>query len=185
MKGRKLPKFISEAEQGALEAAARQSGPRDVAFVLCMTRAGLRVSEACKLRWRDIEDGRIKVEQGKGGKDRVIPMHARLSTALESLRLLLGKRSEEGYIFVGRTHGSRLTVRGAEYVFAELCRAAGLPAEKAHPHAGRHGFAVSLLEGGVDVRRIQQLLGHSSLATTMVYLDLTAEHLRSAIDTLR
>jgi len=188
VKGRKLPKFLSEAEQERLEAVAEHSGPRDLALVLCTTRAGLRCSEVCALRWKHVEDGRVQVEQGKGGKDRVIPMHARLSGALEAVRFLLQNRTQidrEGYIFAGRGPGSHLTVSGAERIMARLGRAAGLPGEKRHPHAGRHGFAVSLLEAGNDVRRIQQLLGHSSLATTMVYLDLTAEHLRSAVDSLR
>lgn len=185
MAPKRLPKFLEAGELAALIEAARGSSARDLALVLLMARAGLRVSEACGLRWGDVEEGQLWVRQGKGSKDRLVPLHFRVATALRELRNSAISRSgsRSTPVFPGRSVRP-LTVRAAEYVIKSLGVKAGLPNEKCHPHSLRHAFAVGLLEAGVDIRSIQKLLGHSSLNTTAVYLDLTSRHLRAAVEKL-
>src|SRR3990170_39348 len=170
MKTRRLPPFLEEDELWAFLGAAQRSGARDYALMLLMSHAGLRVSEAVSVRWRDLTRDHLRVEKGKGGKERLVPMHPRLWEALDALRFtgLLGS----GYVFGGR-HRGHVTRRAVQYLVERLGVEAGLDREKSHPHALRHTFAVRLLERGVDLRSIQMLLGHASLNTTSMYLQLT------------
>jgi integrase len=83
---RHLPKFLDQAQTEQLLGAAARSSPRDSAILLSMAKAGLRVSEVCKLRWEHVGDGQLWVREGKGQKDRVLPLHWRLAAALAYLR---------------------------------------------------------------------------------------------------
>jgi site-specific recombinase XerD len=145
--------------------------------------AGLRVSEAVSLRPRDIDSARmvIRVEQGKGAKDRYTMLSQRL---LEILRDYWRRTRPEGeWLFPGLLPGSHLT----RHTVARACRKAreraGLD-KPLTPHSLRHGFAIHLLENGVDVRTIQMLLGHRSLATTARYLPVARSRLCSATSPL-
>ena len=176
-----LPVALDDAELDALMRVARESSPRDLALVTVMAYAGLRVSEAITLQWADVS-GRIFVRRGKGGKQRYIPLHWRARDALANLHEIQGMGNS--YVFSGISNNPHLSRRAASYIIERLCLAANIPKEKAHCHALRHTFAVRLLEAGADLRKIQLLLGHSSLSTTAIYLQLSTRHLQSAVDSL-
>ena len=145
--------------------------------------AGLRVSEAVSLRPRDIDSARmvIRVEQGKGAKDRYTMLSQRL---LEILRDYWRRTRPEGeWLFPGLLPGSHLN----RHTVARACRKARERAgidKHLTPHSLRHGFAIHLLENGVDVRTIQMLLGHRSLATTARYLPVARSRVCSATSPL-
>lgn len=141
--------------------------------------AGLRVSEAVSLRPRDVDSERmvIRVEQGKGAKDRYTMLSERL---LHVLRDYWRRTRPEGeWLFPGLIPGSHLQ----RHTVARACRKARERAgidKHLTPHSLRHGFAIHLLENGVDVRTIQMLLGHRSLATTARYLPVARSKVCSA-----
>ena len=148
---------------------------RDLAVLELLYAAGLRVSELCGLN-RDGVDllGRTVRVLGKGGKERRVPIH---DTAVAALRDWLSAGREEmagppQAVFVNR-RGARLGPRDVRRI---LDRRAASPT---HPHALRHTFATHLLDGGADLRVVQELLGHASLATTQIYTHVSKERLRA------
>jgi site-specific recombinase XerD len=160
---------------------------RDRALVEVAYAAGLRISElaAADLASLDLRRAEIRVV-GKGRKERVgllgRPAVEALTTYLEDGRPeLLARRSSEGAppgeIFLNH-HGEPLGVRGLRYRLDRLRRRAGLP-EGVSPHTLRHSFATHLLDGGADLRVVQELLGHESLATTQVYTHVAPARLRA------
>jgi site-specific recombinase XerD len=163
---------------------------RDRALVETAYAAGLRISElaAAELGSLDLRRGELRV-LGKGRKERIgllgRPARAALAAYLEAGRpILLGGRragtTEPGPGAVFLNHrGGPLGVRGIRYRLDALCRAAGLPAGVT-PHTLRHSFATHLLDGGADLRVVQELLGHESLATTQVYTHVSPGRLRAA-----
>jgi site-specific recombinase XerD len=161
---------------------------RDRALVEVAYAAGLRISElaAAELGLLDLGRGEIRV-YGKGRKERIgllgRPARAALRAYLEDGRpVLLDRRVSEDapptQVFLNH-HGEPLGVRGLRYRLDRLCRRAGLP-EGVSPHTLRHSFATHLLDGGADLRVVQELLGHESLATTQVYTHVSPTRLRSA-----
>ena len=172
---RTLPRTLSPAEAERLIDAAAGTTPRamrDRALVELMYGAGLRVSEALGLDRRAVDlDERIVRPVGKGGKERLVPLGR---PAVESLRR---------YIAMGRPHldrrhrpelflnarGGPLTRAGAFLILRRLAGKAGLEPERVHPHLLRHSFATHLLEGGADLRSVQEMLGHADLSTTELY----------------
>ncbi len=164
---------------------------RDRALVEVAYAAGLRISElaAAELASLDLGKGEIRV-LGKGRKERIgllgRPAIAALDAYLDSARPELVARhrdlgSEPVAIFLNHD-GAPLGVRGLRYRIDRLCRLAGLP-EGVSPHTLRHSFATHLLDGGADLRVVQELLGHESLATTQVYTHVSAARLRAAYET--
>ena len=160
---------------------------RDRAIVEVAYAAGLRISElaAAELSSIDLARGEIRV-LGKGRKERIgllgRPAIAALETYLETARPELearrGPRGGSDAIFLN-SDGAQIGVRGLRYRIDRLCRRAGLP-EGVSPHTLRHSFATHLLDGGADLRVVQELLGHESLATTQVYTHVSAARLRAA-----
>ena len=161
---------------------------RDRAIVEVAYAAGLRISElaAAELSSVDLGRGEIRV-LGKGRKERIgllgRPAIAALDAYLESARPeLVARRRQPGYepesVFLNQD-GDPIGVRGLRYRIDRLCRLAGLP-EGVSPHTLRHSFATHLLDGGADLRVVQELLGHESLATTQVYTHVSAVRLRAA-----
>ena len=161
---------------------------RDRALVEVAYAAGLRISElaAAELTSIDLRRGEIRV-LGKGRKERIgllgRPAIAALEAYLEDARPeLLARRRDPGRepdaIFLNH-EGAPLGVRGLRFRIDRLCRIAGLPAGVS-PHTLRHSFATHLLDGGADLRVVQELLGHESLATTQVYTHVSATRLRAA-----
>ncbi|MDX6440252.1 MAG: integrase/recombinase XerD [Gaiellaceae bacterium] len=172
---RTLPRTLSPSEAERLIEAATGSTPRsmrDRALVELMYGAGLRVSEATGLHRRSVDlDDRIVRALGKGSKERIVPLGR---PAVEALRR---------YIAMGRPHldrrsrpelflnarGGPLTRAGAFLILRRLAEKAGLEPKRVHPHLLRHSFATHLLEGGADLRSVQEMLGHADLSTTELY----------------
>lgn len=130
--------------------------------------AGLRISEAVRLKPTDIDSQRmvIRVNQGKGQKDRYVMLSPKL---LETLRSYWRAVRPKGWLFVGDVPGQPINTSSVELACQKARRLSGIR-KPITPHSLRHGFAVHLLESGTDVRTIQLLLGHRSLATTARYL---------------
>ena len=155
---------------------------RDRAMLELLYGAGLRVSEAIGLDLEDIErqDGvaLVKVRHGKGGKQRLVPVGGKAVAALDAW---LAVRPANGgpAIFVN-PKGARLTVRTVQRRMKTLADALGLAG--ATPHALRHSFATHLLDGGVDLRAIQELLGHASLSSTQIYTKVSLDRLMEVYD---
>jgi len=178
--GGRLPRVLSGGEMATLldAPAATPLERRDLAVLELLYAAGLRVSELCGLDRGDIDlRGRTVTVLGKGGKQRRVPVHDTAVTAL-SAWLHDGRDTMDGppeAAFVNQ-RGARLGPRDVRRI---LDRRAASPT---HPHALRHTYATHLLDGGADLRVVQELLGHSSLATTQVYTHVSKERLRAVYD---
>jgi integrase/recombinase XerD len=181
---RRLPRTLSPAEAERLIDAARGTTPRDLrdcALVELLYGAGLRVSEAIGLESGDVDlDERLVRCTGKGGKDRVVPIGRQ---AAEALRRYLSR----GRPYLDRRHrpelflnarGGPLTRAGAFLILRRLAAKGGLDPERVHPHLLRHSFATHLIEGGADLRSVQEMLGHADLATTELYTHVTDKRRR-------
>ena len=172
---RRLPRTLSPGEAERLIAAAAGTTPRslrDGALVELLYGAGLRVSEAVGLERAavDLEQRLVRVT-GKGGKERIVPIGR---AAADALRRYLSR----GRPFLDRRHrpelflnarGGALTRAGAFLILRKLAEKACLEPGRVHPHLLRHSFATHLLEGGADLRSVQEMLGHADLATTELY----------------
>jgi integrase/recombinase XerD len=172
---RRLPRTLSPSEAERLVEAAAGTQPRDLrdrALVELLYGAGLRVSEAVSLERGGVDlEGRLVRCLGKGGKERIVPIGRQ---AAEALRRYLAR----GRPFLDRRHrpelflnakGGPLTRAGAFLILRRLAARAGLEPERIHPHLLRHSFATHLLEGGADLRSVQEMLGHADLGTTERY----------------
>lgn len=137
------------------------------AILLMTYSAGLRVGEVVRLRVEDIDSKRrfVHVKQGKGRKDRYTLL---TDTALEVLREYFKKYRPESWLFPGGKENDHLTERSVEKIFEHAREAAGIK-KNVSVHTLRHSFATHLLEDGVDLRYIQELLGHASSKTTEIY----------------
>jgi integrase/recombinase XerD len=174
-----LPKTLSPSEAERLIEAAAGTQPRalrDQALVELLYGAGLRVSEAVGLEKAGIDlDDRLVRVIGKGGKERVVPIGRH---AAESLRRYLARgrpfldarRRPELFL---NARGGGLTRAGAFLILRRLAEKAGLDPRRVHPHLLRHSFATHLLEGGADLRSVQEMLGHADLSTTELYTHVT------------
>jgi len=175
--GGRLPRVLSGGEVSALldVAGGTPWERRDLAVLELLYAAGLRVSELCGLERGDVDlRGRTVTVLGKGSKQRRVPIH---DAAVAALRRWLedGRDEVDGppeAVFVNR-RGARLGPRDVRRI---LDRRAASPT---HPHALRHTYATHLLDGGADLRVVQELLGHASLATTQVYTHVSKERLRA------
>ena len=169
-RGRRLPRTISKQEmRERLDAGVSPAGLRDLAILELLYGSGLRVSEAAALDRSDLDRVRalVRVRSGKGAKARVVPASA---ICLERIDAYLAERSDsKGALFLG-ARGERIGVRA---IYALVAKA--IPG--AHPHMLRHSFATHLLEGGADIRSIQELLGHSRLGTTEIYTHVSRAQL--------
>lgn len=154
---------------------------RDTAMMEVLYGSGLRRAEVCGLDLADIDlDGKtIRVRHGKGDKER----YSFLSDpAIDAIRLYLQVRPAiAGSALFVTIRNSRITPRQLWAVFARIRKATGLP-KHCTPHSFRHAFATHLYEGGADIRAIQELLGHSSIATTQIYAHVGMERKRSVYD---
>jgi site-specific recombinase XerD len=197
-KGRqRLPKVLKQAEVGRVlslaEDRTRVSEPapeswRDLALGEVLYDAGLRAGEACALRSQDVDLGKgwIRVEQGKGRRDRVVPLADAAVVAIRAYvaqgRAPLAARGngEADALFLN-ARGRRMTTRDVRRVVHRLGITA-LDGRPMWPHLLRHSFATHLLEGGADLRSVQELLGHADVGSTQVYTHVTSERLRAVYD---
>ncbi|HEX6130240.1 MAG TPA: tyrosine recombinase, partial [Actinomycetota bacterium] len=186
---RSLPKALTLEEVERLLDAPDDATPiglRDRAILELLYGAGLRISELTGLDVDDVDldEGAARV-LGKGGKEREVPVgrHAReaLAAYLTRARPALATARSRAALFLN-ARGGRLTRQSCARILAGHVAAAGIE-RRVTLHGLRHSFATHLLEGGADVRVVQELLGHASVATTQVYTLVTREHLREVYDT--
>jgi integrase/recombinase XerD len=172
---RTLPRTLSPAEAERLVEAANGTTPRalrDRALVELLYGGGLRVSEAVGLSKSSVDlDARLVHCVGKGSKERVVPIGRQAAKALQRYlargRPYLDTRHRPELFLNAK--GGGLTRAGAFLILRRLAAKAGLEPERVHPHLLRHSFATHLLEGGADLRSVQEMLGHADLATTELY----------------
>lgn len=186
--GRHLPPILSVAEIDAIIDALDCEGPtwrRNRAIIETLYGCGLRVSELCNLQLSRIDfDRQFLIVQGKGSKERLVPMspvsidEIQLYLTDERSRLKI-KAGEEDILFLN-VRGHRLTRQMVFIFLRQAALAAGIT-KTISPHTLRHSFATHLLEGGANLRAIQQMLGHESIATTEIYLHLDNTRLRHEI----
>jgi integrase/recombinase XerD len=183
---RRLPRTLSAGEAERLIEAAGGTTPRalrDQALVELLYGAGLRVSEAVGLEKNgvDLDERAVRV-LGKGGKQRVVPLGRQ---AAEALRRYLARgrpyldRRRRPELFLN-AKGGGLTRSGAFLILRRLAESAGLEPGRVHPHLLRHSFATHLLEGGADLRSVQEMLGHADLSTTELYTHVSDRRRREA-----
>jgi integrase/recombinase XerD len=183
---RRLPRTLSPGEAERLVEAAQGTTPRalrDHALIELLYGAGLRVSEATGLQKGGVDlEERLVRTVGKGGKERVVPIGRQ---AAEAIRRYLAHgrphldRRHRPELFLN-AQGGPLTRAGAFLILRKLAGKAGLEPERVHPHLLRHSFATHLLEGGADLRSVQEMLGHADLATTELYTHVTDKRRRDA-----
>lgn len=184
-----LPKFLSVDDAFRLLggiAGADILSLRDRAILETLYSTGVRVSEAVNLNWDDVDIrlGVIRV-MGKGSKERIVPIGEVALKALEEYaaeQALKWKRAAKGNspVFLNH-HGRRITTRSVARVVEKYLKAADIPVRMG-PHGLRHTFATHLLNGGADLRVIQELLGHASLSTTQRYTHLNLDQLTAVYD---
>lgn len=181
---RSIPKAISLEQVERLIESPPQDllGRRDTAMLEVLYGAGLRISELIALDVDDVdlEEGVVLVRSGKGGKGRMVPLGSAARKALEDYlvqtRRELATRGRGGAALFLNSRGGRLGRQGCWKVLKHHARTAGLD-RVVSPHTLRHSFATHMLDAGADIRVVQELLGHSSLATTQVYTLVSDRHL--------
>jgi integrase/recombinase XerD len=185
---RKLPSTLNIIEINNLISAIDLSTPegeRNRAMLETLYGCGLRVSELINLRISNLyfHEGFIKVI-GKGDKERLVPIG---SVAMRQIQIYLStvrihvpvKKGQEDFVFLNR-RGNRLSRIMVFTIIRDLAEKIGLK-KQVSPHTFRHSFATHLVEGGADLRAVQEMLGHESITTTEIYTHLDREYLRSAI----
>jgi integrase/recombinase XerD len=184
-RGRVLPQTLSVQEVEALLGSPKVDLPlawRDRALLELGYGAGLRVSELCALRLTDLllSDNLVRVF-GKGGKERLVPIGrsviGAVSVYLHTMRPELDRGKSRGRVLLN-VRGEPLSRVGAWTIVQRATRRAGIT-KRVTPHTLRHSFATHLLEGGADLRAVQEMLGHADLSTTQIYTHVDREYLRS------
>jgi integrase/recombinase XerD len=186
---KRLPKALSIDDVEALIASNSDDVPgiRNRALIETLYATGARVSEIIQLDLADIsksdsETVTVKVH-GKGGKERLVPLGKFAQQALDQYltrsRPALVRKSAESALFLNEKRGTRLTRQSAWQIVMTAASLAGIESHVS-PHALRHSFATHLLDGGADIRVVQELLGHSSVTTTQIYTLITLDKLRES-----
>ncbi len=187
----RLPAFLRSTEvvsllcaaQAAVDRAStlskRRSAQRDLSMITVMLVTGLRIAEACALEVNELDlvDGTLKVSHGKGDKARMVPLPDRV---ISDLRAWIGDR--RGFVWPG-PRGKWLSERTFRVRLERLGKAAGL-GPQCRPHTLRHNYATALLRAGIDLKELQQLLGHANIATTALYLHVDVSRLKSTVNKL-
>ncbi len=176
---KKLPTFLTKKELEALLEAS-SNNTRDHCLIEFIYATGARVSEAVNMKIDEIDlDGKTAmIKSGKGAKDRLVILsnHA----ASDIAWYLKERRTPSEYLFTGRS-GDSLSARYVQKLIKKYAHKANI-GKNVTPHVLRHSFATHMLENDVDIRAIQELLGHASLATTQIYTHVTSERLRALSD---
>jgi site-specific recombinase XerD len=200
---KKLPRFLNEEEAALIleKAVSRAANPdlskynsdktreqaaalalRDLAILETLYGCGLRAAELAGLVLErvHVKQGFLDI-MGKGGRERLAPIGKTAATALSgylAAREKLGSKTGEGHVFLNY-RGGPLTTRSVQRIVKALC---GGIAPEVTPHVWRHTYATHMLDGGADIRAIQELLGHANVATTAIYAHVTAKRLRDVYD---
>ena len=173
---RRLPQILSFEEVNALlEHAAT---PRMRVMIMAGYGAGLRITEACRLRVQDIDSkrGLLFLHATKGNKDRVAPLPQRLLVELRAW--WRATRPEGPYLFPGRVASEPITRQAVNVQFVETVRASGITRKVVY-HSLRHAFATHLLEEGIDLMTIQEMMGHANLSTSLRYMRVRVDRIRA------
>jgi integrase/recombinase XerD len=176
-RGDPIPKYLSEGEMRELLKAA-SIDIRDNAIILTLGYTGMRLGELCALNVEDVDfaDEIITVKSGKGDKGRIVLIEERTKEALG--QYLKARRACSGPLFVS-TKDRRINYKAVERLIDKYSKKAGI-IKRVTPHVLRHTLATSLIRRGADIRIIQQLLGHASVATTQIYTHVDDRALRDA-----
>ncbi len=186
---KRLPKAVTVDEVSAMIDSCDDSpsGIRNRAIIETLYATGARVSEVVALDIDDIsksQDSIITVRvRGKGGKQRLVPLGSFAQQAIDQylvrVRPTFVKRSPETALFINENAGTRLSRQSTWSVVSDAAKRANIKRDIS-PHALRHSFATHLLDGGADIRVVQELLGHSSVTTTQIYTLVTIDKLRES-----
>lgn len=196
-RGRALPASLTEAEVDRLLAAAAEIGrtpaerKRDVCLMQILYATGLRVSELVSLPVAAARgDPRMILVRGKGGRERMVPLSPPARAALldwlaerdrADADAIRSGKAGSAFLFPARGRRGHMTRERFFLLIKDLARAAGLDAARVSPHTLRHAFATHLLANGADLRVIQTLLGHASVATTEIYTHVIAARLQDLV----
>jgi integrase/recombinase XerD len=188
--GRALPRPISESQaRRLLDEPSKHTTPeakRDKAMLELLYASGMRVSELVALDVSDVDisGGSVRC-LGKGSKERLIPIYPRAAQCVrvwvsEARPKIVQNRTDEKALFLN-VRGERLTRQGLWQILKGYVKAAKIDAAVT-PHTLRHSYATHMLNGGADLRTVQELLGHANISTTQVYTHLTSEHVRDTYE---
>jgi len=192
--GRALPKYLSEDEVERLLGAAEnwqgREGLRLVAMLELLYATGLRVSELVGLPMSALSrDGNILIVRGKGGKERMVPFSEPARDAIDAYKAVRDsflpkgrKGASQPWLFPSRSKQGHLTRARFGQMMKELAIEAGIEPRRVSPHVLRHSFASHLLAHGADLRSLQQMLGHTDIATTQIYTHVLEERLRQLVN---
>ncbi len=182
---RPLPRALTVSEAEGLVEAPDLRGPlgrRDRALLEFLYGTGARVSEAVGIDTEDIDlDERVAVVTGKGDKQRIVPLGSAAVEAISSYlddRLALRRHGRDSGALFLNARGGRLTRQGVWKIVRKHAANAGLDPARVSPHVLRHSAATHMLEGGADLRVVQEILGHASISTTQIYTRVSPRHLR-------
>lgn len=168
----KLPKYLEKVKVKKMVAHSDKKKKRDKLILNMLYQTGLRVSELIELKKKDIKENRLLVRSGKGGKDRYIPLKPILKRSLSwFVDELLGKdlifnMTRQNVYRIVKKHGAVIE-------------------ENVYPHKLRHTFAIMCLKGGMHIRELQILLGHSDVSTTMIYLDVLDRDIEKSFEKVK
>lgn len=184
-KAKKLPTVLTPAEVSALIAATKRG--RNRLIVEFLYSSGVRVSEATKIKVNDLdrEERIARVRGGKGNKDRIIILSKRWIKEVK--KYLKRKKFPSEFVFSKRTNAKPISSDTIQRIIKKATEKAGIT-KHVTPHSLRHSYATHLLEGGENIRKIQELLGHSNLSTTQIYTKVSTEELKkvqSPLDKLK
>ena len=182
--GLRLPKALEIDEMERLITAPEVGTPlgrRDRALLEFMYASGTRVAEVVGLDVIDIDlEDRTALVTGKGNKQRLVPIGVHAVSAIQSYlpdrRTTLAGRPDPGAVFLN-ARGARLSRQGVWGIVRKAAKRAGLPADSVSPHVLRHSAATHMVQGGADLRSVQEMLGHASISTTQVYTKVSPDHL--------
>ncbi len=182
-KEKKLPTILTKKEVKSLIKSAKAG--RDRTIIEFLYSSGVRVSECAKMRVENLElkEGLARVQGGKGKKDRIIILSKKW---IHNLKKYLKRKKIKSEFVFSKKNGKPITADTIERMVKKYGKKAGIP-KKVTPHVLRHSFATHLLESGENIRKIQELLGHSNLATTQIYTFVSTNELKkvqSPLDSL-
>ena len=189
--GRPLPKTLAQEELAQLIAAAEPDKSAEGARLRCLLEllyaTGLRISELGRLPLAAAKsDSRVLLVRGKGNKERLVPLGAPARAALADYRgkrgHFLAKGATSPWLFPSRSAPGHLTRERVGQLLKALAVEAGLDPARISPHVLRHAFASHLVDGGADLRSVQEMLGHADIATTQIYTHVETERLKRLVE---
>jgi len=187
---KKLPKVLSVQEVNEIINSVNLESPmgyRDIAILETLYSAGLRVSELCALEMNNIlSDSSMLRVLGKGNKERYVPLGSKVIKLIDDYckyvrPKLVDKKKSDGNLFLSK-NGKQLTRMTIFNIMKKWTKISGINKDIS-PHTFRHSFATHLLEGGADLRAVQEMLGHSDISTTQIYTHLDNEYLKEVHQT--